>query len=89
VDTPKRHPFLPYQGFWENKWVIARHQWLGAACPWSRRGRPWSICSVFDHSYNSCNAYGWGRELVCVAREENTAGPDAPDIPAMIDAAEI
>jgi hypothetical protein len=26
VDTPKRHPFLPYQGFWENKWVIARHQ---------------------------------------------------------------
>jgi hypothetical protein len=22
VDTPKRHPFLPYQGFWENKWVI-------------------------------------------------------------------
>jgi hypothetical protein len=22
VDTPKRHPFLPYKGFWENKWVI-------------------------------------------------------------------
>jgi hypothetical protein len=22
VDTPKHHPFLPYQGFWENKWVI-------------------------------------------------------------------
>jgi hypothetical protein len=22
VDMPKRHPFLPYHAFWENKWVI-------------------------------------------------------------------
>jgi hypothetical protein len=44
-----------------------------------------------------CNAYGWGDrneagngvlfwELVRVAREENIAGPEAPDIPAIIDA---
>jgi hypothetical protein len=43
-----------------------------------------------------CNAYGWGDrnergngvlfwELIRVAREQNIVGPDAPEIPALLE----
>lgn len=52
--------------------------------------------AILDHSYNLCNAYGWGDrnergngvlfwELIRVAREQNIVGPDAPEIPALLE----
>jgi hypothetical protein len=65
VDTPKRHPFLPYQGFWENKWVIdvplhGTNDWERPALGRGGAGRGQFALAVLDHSYNLCNAYGWG-----------------------------
>jgi hypothetical protein len=102
VDTPKRHPFLPYQGFWENKWVIevplqGTHDAHKPALGRRGAGHGRFVFAILDHSYNLCNAYGWGdrneagngalfREIVRVAREQNIPGPDAPDFPAVLEA---
>lgn len=93
VDKAKNHPFLPYEGFWENKWVIdvasegihdSRHPAMGRG----GAGRGKFVFAVLDHSYRLSDAYGWGdrneqgngqlfRELIQVAREFNIPGPDA------------
>jgi hypothetical protein len=65
VDTPKHHPFLPYQGFWENKWVInvplySMNNSNEPALGQGGAGPGRFTFAILDHSYNMCNAYGWG-----------------------------
>jgi hypothetical protein len=65
IDTPRRHPFLPYQGFWENKWVVdvplqGIHDLDQMALGRGGAGHGRFTFAILDHSYNLCNAYGWG-----------------------------
>jgi hypothetical protein len=101
VDTPRRHPFLLYQGFWENKWVVdvpgqGINDLAQPALGRGGAGHGRFTFAILDHSYNLCDAYGWGdrnesgngvlfQELVRVAREHNIPGPDAPDIPVLLE----
>jgi hypothetical protein len=105
IDTPRKHPFLPFQGFWENKWVIdvplqGTNDPGQPALGRGGAGRGKFAMALLDHSYRLCDAYGWGdrnesgngvlfRELVRVAREMNIQGPDAPDIESVIESVEV
>jgi hypothetical protein len=101
VDTPRHHPFLPYQGFWENKWVVdiplqGINDLDQPALGQGGVGHGRFTFAILNHCYNLCDAYGWGncnesgngvlfQELVRVTREHNIPGPDAPDIPVLFE----